>query len=96
MRNKILLLMVLLPCTAFAGTDCRVVEYADHYEAICDGVAEQAPASSPKKPQDQPGVQDQTVASGNTPESEQADAPIVRNELARLHAALWLKSRPVQ
>jgi hypothetical protein len=29
--------MVLLPQLLFAGTDCRVKEYPDHFLAICDG-----------------------------------------------------------
>ena len=96
MRKIISLLTFLLPCTAFAGTDCRVVEFPDHYEAICVGTAEQTPASSQRIAHDQNQGQDQTVASEQAPESEQADVPIVRNDLARQHAALWLKSRPGQ
>jgi hypothetical protein len=96
MRKLILLVMVLLPCTAFAGTDCRVVEYPDHYEAICVGDSEKTPSSYQKTEQDQLPGQEQTLASATTPESEQVDVPIVRNDLARVHAALWLRSRPGQ
>ncbi len=35
----ILLGIVLVPYAAFAATNCRVVEYPDHYEAICTGDA---------------------------------------------------------
>ena len=96
MRKIISLVMVLLPCTAFAATNCRVIEYPDHYEAVCVGSAEQIPASSQRIAQEQIIDQDRTVTSAQTPEPEQADVPIVRNELARLHAALWLRSRPGQ
>ena len=30
-------LLLLLPSTLFAATECRVVELPDRYEAICDG-----------------------------------------------------------
>jgi hypothetical protein len=96
MRKFISLVMLFLPCTAFAGTDCRIVEYPDHYEAICTGNAEQSPASPQRTAQDQSPVQDQTVVAEQAQESEQADVPIVRNDLARQHAALWLRSRPGQ
>jgi hypothetical protein len=96
MKKLISLVMFLLPCTALAGTDCRVVEFPDHYEAICDGTPEQTGASSQRTAQDQLPEQDQLVASAQTSESEQADVPIARNELARQHAALWLRSRPGQ
>jgi hypothetical protein len=91
MRTIILLVMVLLPCMAYAADDCRVIEYPDHYDVVCDGDITQTPAS-------QTG-QDQTLASGQTPDSEQTDVPpemIVRNELARLHNASWLKTRTGQ
>ncbi len=45
----ILLGIVLVPYTAFAATNCRVVEYPDHYEAICTGDAPPA-APSPAAP----------------------------------------------
>lgn len=96
MRIIISLVMMLFPCTALAGTDCRVIEYPDHYEAVCIGSAEQTPASSQRTTQEQTVDQDRTVTSAQAAESEQADVPIVRNELARLHAALWLRSRPGQ
>ncbi len=30
---------VLFPFLAFAAKDCRIIEYPDHYEAVCDGEA---------------------------------------------------------
>lgn len=37
-RNLILFAGVaFLPCIAFAAKDCRVIEYPDHYEAVCVG-----------------------------------------------------------
>ena len=29
--------MLLLPSIVFAATDCRIIEYPDHYEAVCVG-----------------------------------------------------------
>lgn len=39
----ITLFMVLLAYIASAGTDCRVIEYPDRYEAVCEGDAKYAP-----------------------------------------------------
>jgi hypothetical protein len=110
-RKIILLGMVLFPFTVFAASDCRVIvspdhsivcgdssdagkaadclvlEYPDHYEAVCVGNAQkQKPASSQITQQDQISGQGQT------------DAPpeIVISDLARLHGAYWLKTRPRQ
>jgi hypothetical protein len=98
MKKLISLLMLLFPCAALAGTDCRVVEFADHYEAICSGNASQAPATPQRSAQEPITVQEQeqTAASGQTPEQGQEDVPIIRNELARQHASLWLRTRPGQ
>jgi len=99
MRKIILLVIVLLPCTTFAATNCRIIEYPDHYEAICVGDAEQTPASYQKTEQKPIPGQEQSIATAHASESEQPDVPpenIVRNELARLHGASWLKTRPGQ
>ena len=37
MRTVILVFMVVVPSMAFASTDCRLLEYPDHFEAICIG-----------------------------------------------------------
>lgn len=31
------------PCMAFADTGCTLVEYPDHYEAVCEGDAKYVP-----------------------------------------------------
>jgi hypothetical protein len=38
--SKIIMIawIVGLPQLAFAGSDCRVIEFPDHYEAICTGL----------------------------------------------------------
>ena len=99
MRKIILLVMVLLPGMAFAATDCRIVEYPDHTEAVCVGDAEQTPASHQTTGQQQIPGQEQAVASAETPEMELPDVPpekIVRNELARLHGSYVLNSHSSQ
>ena len=81
-------MMMLLPCTAFASGNCRLIEYPDHYEAICDGSTEQTSESTQK-----------TVEEVAQVPVEIPDVPpemIVRNGLASLHAAAWLKTRPGQ
>ncbi len=47
MKTIVLLGIVLMSNAAFAATDCRVVEYPDHYEAVCTGDASQTPAQTP-------------------------------------------------
>ena len=94
MKINILLVMLLFPFTAFAATDCRVIEYPDHYEAVCVGDAAQTPASQPAAQYQIPG-QVQNAASAQSPVSEQTDVPpemLVRNELGRMHGASWLKA----
>jgi hypothetical protein len=97
MRKYISLLMVLLPCTAFASSDCSTVEYADHYEVVCVGAAEQPPAV--QKGQEQTPVEEQTAASARTAASQQQEVlpeQIERSNLAILHGAAWLKTQPHQ
>ena len=89
MKKIIVLVLVLLSCATFAAATCRVVEYPDHNEAICDGDADQLNASTPKT------GQEQDVATEQGSEPGLPDVPpeqIVRNELANLHAAAWLKT----
>jgi hypothetical protein len=99
MRKIISLVLVMLSFTTFAVADCRVIEYPDHSEAVCVGDAAQTPSSDQKTGQEQIPAQEQTLAAAQIPESEQTDVPpenIVRNDLARLHMASWLKTRPGQ
>ena len=99
MRNVILLVMVLLPCMAFAATACHIIEYPDHDEAVCVGDTLQPPASARIAEQEQSiasALTTDALASAQTPESALPDVPpenIVRNGLASLHGASWLNSR---
>ncbi|KAB0670437.1 hypothetical protein F6V30_09825 [Oryzomonas sagensis] len=95
MKKIILPGIVLMPCVVFGATDCRVVEYPDHYEAVCIGTTEQVPVSN-RPGQAGEGAQEQTSAAARESEQQQtADVPpemIVRNDLAKLHGASWLKT----
>jgi hypothetical protein len=67
MRTFIAIMIVLLPCAAFAATDCRIIEFPDHTEAICVG----DPAESPASPQT--SGQNRAPAAGISPEALAAD-----------------------
>ncbi|GFO59678.1 hypothetical protein GMST_20030 [Geomonas silvestris] len=58
--------MVLLPQLLFAGTDCRVKEFPDHYLATCDGDSKGAAV--------QP-LPEQQRSSNPAPEPQPAGAP---------------------
>ncbi|MBJ6725977.1 hypothetical protein [Geomesophilobacter sediminis] len=47
MKKLILIVIVLLPGLVGAASDCRVVDFQDHYEAVCDGEAASTPAPQP-------------------------------------------------
>jgi hypothetical protein len=111
MRKIIVLIMVLLPCTSFAVSNCQIIEYPDHFEAMCTGKPAQTEAASRLIEQakrsvlyqaagkDQAAEQEQALASDQAPDSETPDVPpelIVRNDLARLHGAAVLKTRAGQ
>jgi hypothetical protein len=101
MKILLSLWMMLLPCVTFAGTGCQVINYPDHDEAVCVGDSEQTSASPQITLHDQVPGHELTVASAQSAGSEQQniDVPpemIVRNDLARLHAAVWLNRRPGQ
>jgi hypothetical protein len=51
MQNTILTVMLLLPSMAFGATNCRVVEFKDHYEAICIGDPRFVDQRQPEKPE---------------------------------------------
>ena len=37
MKTLLVTILLVLPSAVFAAKDCRVIEYADHIEAICIG-----------------------------------------------------------
>lgn len=100
MRILIFVVLALLPSMAFASTNCHVIEYADHYEAICEG--DKPPAASTQVPGQrqasaaQTEEQDQSVSTGQAEESQQPpEVPpeqIVRNGLARTFGESVLRS----
>jgi hypothetical protein len=108
MKTIISLVMVLLPCMAFAATECHTVEYPDHTDAICVGDAAQSPASPRIAGQQQATVAALTPealaaalepdASAENAGQELPDVPpeqIVRNGLAQAHGATAFHN-PVQ
>jgi hypothetical protein len=92
MKKIIFMGVVLLPCMAFASTDCRVVEYPDHDEAICSGDAVVLTSESY-----QTDGQEQADSSDLTPAEKQKKAAqeiaSSRNDLAKVYGDIWLKSR---
>ena len=106
MRKIILLVLLWVPCTAFAATHCLIIEYADHWEATCIGNAEptsalsQTPGSLPvQAPEVERSVASAQLSDSELPQISDSELPdiqpemIVRNELARLHGDYWLKTR---
>jgi len=93
-KTLITLVMVLLPCAAFAATNCRVFEYSDHFEALCLGDTPQTDASFPETWRVKNGGRELILASDRISGSELPDLPpekMVMSNLGRLHAAALLR-----
>jgi hypothetical protein len=98
MKNIILLVLLSVPCVAFAS-NCSIVDYPDHYEAICVGDTESTPVLSVAT--ESPQLEwVQVVSSAQIAQlSDDSALPdiapenIVRNDLARLHGDYWLKAQ---
>ena len=94
MRKIIALLLVLFPGSAWADSGCQVVDYQDHYELVCTGAADQAPAPP------QRAGREATVAAATpdpnawVPEQLQDVPPekIGLNGLSRSFAAIWART----
>jgi hypothetical protein len=48
MKTLFALLTMLIPCLVFAASDCNVVEFDDHFEAVCTGDEKAVPAAGQK------------------------------------------------
>jgi hypothetical protein len=97
MREIVLLVLLLLPGPALATADCRVIEYPDHYEAICDGDVALKAAVTPTAVQDPSAARDQTLPSGPAAReqtNEDEETRIVRSELSKRLGTYWLKTVP--
>jgi hypothetical protein len=97
MKTLILLVAVLSATVAYAGSDCRVLEFPDHYEAICNGSAPQGSSADLRPVQEQTVVHEQpvvTVLAAQEEVSSDGDLRIQRSELGRRHAEIWLASQP--
>jgi len=96
MVKIIVLVLLWVPCTAF-GSDCRIIEYADHFEASCIGNSEKSPILAQNA--EPIRVEWEQVATAAQAQLSDQDLPdiapenIVRNDLARLHGDYWLKTQ---
>jgi hypothetical protein len=64
---------VLVPYMAFAVTECRSVEFPDHYEAVCLGDKADIPAAAPLPAQSGPAAVP-AATQGAAPPAEKASA----------------------
>ena len=88
------LVLLALPCAAAADSECQVVDYADHYEVVCNGNPA-APVSSRVRNQDSGGA---SAPRESEPNLVQADPPperVMLNGLTRSLGESWLKTRPL-
>jgi hypothetical protein len=66
---------VLVPYIAFAGTECRSVEFPDHYEAVCLGDKADIPATARLPAQSGPAAAQPAAATqGAAPLAEKPSA----------------------
>lgn len=88
MGRIVLAAIVLLPRMVFATTDCRVVEYPDHYEAVCVGDEKSGPVQA------KTAVKEKTAAQTQTP--VQAPAAVQEKVAAQAQTAAKAPSPAVQ
>lgn len=75
MKLFISVLLVLMPCSAIAASDCQVVEYPDHNEVVCVGDEKAEPSTQSPTPQrtDLPARNDNSITTDES--STQASSP---------------------
>lgn len=93
MRGTVILAIVLLPSMAAAATECRVVEYPDHYEAICTGDPAHARGSPRPVVQAQEEAPQQALALLPQKADTGGDSAIARSSIAKRHAEIWLRTQ---
>ena len=49
MKILISVLLILVPTASLAVTDCHIVEFPDHYEAVCTGDEKSVPDPAPQQ-----------------------------------------------
>ena len=78
MRALLLAVIMLMPCATLAATNCRIVEYSDHYEAVCigDGLPTIERPQAPAQP-----LSIEQARQFQTPVREQTDAPITEQKV---------------
>jgi hypothetical protein len=99
MKRAFLLGMMLsfLPREASPATDCRVVAYPDHYEAICDGDPAQARAAPNAPAPRELAAREQIPPDLQVSQGQQdadGESPIVRGGLGGKHMEYWLNTQP--
>jgi hypothetical protein len=82
MKNALLLLeILLLPCLAFAGTDCRMIDLKDHVELVCVGDEKftPAPTTAAQRPAAAPRIESEPVApvKAQAPEVAKPAVPVL-------------------
>ena len=73
---------VQVPYVAFAGTECRSIEFPDHYEAVCLGDKADIPATAKLLVQSVPAAAQSAV-----PAATQGAAPLAEKASARMPSA---------
>ena len=89
MKRIIAGVMLLLPQILHAGTDCRVREFPDHYEAVCigDEKAGTVPAKSTTTSQPAPIPDPKTVGNFVDGSSSHGEAETQQSELSKRNQA---------
>lgn len=89
MSRIFLSLILLLPHTVLAASDCHVVEYQDYYEVICLG--NENPVSDPEPPDSKSTLPAEKV------KTDTADSPrLGRISRSRLEAAIKTRNKLIQ
>lgn len=74
-RKYIVAGMVLMPGMVIAATDCRVIEYPDHYDAVCVGDEKPGPVQGQTAiPTQAPAAQAPSTKQVNTQVTAQTEA----------------------
>ena len=84
---KVITALLLAWCSGpvSAAAECQVVDYPDHYEAVCVGNSQTEP-TAPQRPS-----QEETLATARIAEPDVPAERITLNGLTRSFGAVWLK-----
>jgi len=106
----ILAAALILAANISYGSECKIIDYGDHYEAVCEGtgtgtaVAAVSPQASPPAAVAGPTAAPQQALAGDPSPadvmvaqeqaSDSEEVAIVRSEIGRRHAEYWLAATP--